>query len=164
MLARAVSASPCPFLYNRLKGTSTPDNSRHDLNTSASGLVTAIATAFKLLLLPFEWAGIFVPILPSNALEVMEAPVPFIGTAPTCCVCVITLLMHSAPLKHVILMSHSPTSTTHSRYDSHTARLLHLPLRCCAVFGRLPGPLGRKLHESCLPPKYSEPAERETTH
>ena len=50
----------------------------------ASGLVTAITTAFFLLLKPFEWAGIFVPMLPQNALEVMEAPVPFIGKALHC--------------------------------------------------------------------------------
>jgi len=42
------------------------------------GLVSAIGTAFTLLLKPFSWQGVFVPILPLTALEVLEAPVPFI--------------------------------------------------------------------------------------
>ena len=50
---------------------------------TASGIITAITTAFKVLLNPFVWAGIFVPMLPQNALAVMEAPVPFIGKIRT---------------------------------------------------------------------------------
>ena len=37
-----------------------------------------VTTALTLLLKPFAWAGILVPILPDNARQVMEAPVPFI--------------------------------------------------------------------------------------
>ena len=43
-----------------------------------SGLVTAITTAFKSLLSPFTWAGAFVPLLPMNCKEIMQAPVPFL--------------------------------------------------------------------------------------
>lgn len=51
---------------------------------SDTGLVTAIGTAFTQLLRPFFWEGVFVPILPTSALEVIEAPVPFIvGTSAT---------------------------------------------------------------------------------
>ena len=48
---------------------------------SDTGLVTAITTAFKSLLSPFTWAGAFVPLLPMNCKEIMQAPVPFlVGT------------------------------------------------------------------------------------
>jgi len=45
---------------------------------SDPGMVTAIATAFNLLLQPFAWEGIFVPLLPTAAYEALDAPVPFI--------------------------------------------------------------------------------------
>ncbi len=41
-------------------------------------LATAISTAFALLLRPFAWEGIFVPLLPFAAYEVLDAPVPYI--------------------------------------------------------------------------------------
>ena len=51
---------------------------------SDAGLVTAISTACCNLLSPFKWEGAFVPFLPDNAKEVMQAPVPFIvGTIST---------------------------------------------------------------------------------
>lgn len=43
-----------------------------------AGIVTAVATAFSLLLQPFSWEGIFVPLLPIAAYEALDAPVPFI--------------------------------------------------------------------------------------
>lgn len=43
-----------------------------------AGMVTAIATAFMLLLQPFTWEGIFVPLLPTAAYEALDAPVPYI--------------------------------------------------------------------------------------
>lgn len=48
------------------------------ISGSDVGLVTAIGTALTHLLSPFQWEGVFVPILPFSALEVLEAPVPFI--------------------------------------------------------------------------------------
>lgn len=42
------------------------------------GLVTSISTALLFLLKPFGWEGIFVPLMPSNAREIMDAPVPFV--------------------------------------------------------------------------------------
>jgi DENN (AEX-3) domain len=63
---------------------------------TASGLITAITTAFLLLLKPFQWAGIFVPVLPRNALEVMEAPVPFIGNKVYCTVLTYTVLPYTS--------------------------------------------------------------------
>lgn len=41
-------------------------------------LTTIVTTAFVNLLLPLKWAGIFVPLLPPLALEVLDAPVPYI--------------------------------------------------------------------------------------
>jgi hypothetical protein len=41
-------------------------------------LVSIVTTAFVHLLQPLKWAGIFVPILPPLAHEVLDAPVPFI--------------------------------------------------------------------------------------
>lgn len=41
-------------------------------------MVTAIATAFMMLLQPFTWEGIFVPLLPTAAYEALDAPVPYI--------------------------------------------------------------------------------------
>jgi len=45
---------------------------------SDAGLVTALATAFMLLLQPLTWEGIFVPLLPAAAYEALDAPVPYI--------------------------------------------------------------------------------------
>lgn len=41
-------------------------------------MISIVATAFVNLLLPLKWAGIFVPLLPPLALEVLDAPVPYI--------------------------------------------------------------------------------------
>ena len=43
-----------------------------------TGLTTSIATALLFLLHPFNWEGIFVPLTPVTAHEIMQAPVPFI--------------------------------------------------------------------------------------
>ena len=45
---------------------------------SDAGTVTAIVTAFTLLLQPFNWEGIYVPLLPTAAYEALDAPVPFV--------------------------------------------------------------------------------------
>lgn len=45
---------------------------------SDAGLVSLVTTAFSKLLYPFKWVGIFVPILPPLALEVLDPPCPFI--------------------------------------------------------------------------------------
>jgi hypothetical protein len=46
-------------------------------------MVTAIATAIAGFLKPFQWQGVFIPLVPSNAMEILGAPVPFI--VGTCC-------------------------------------------------------------------------------
>lgn len=43
-----------------------------------SSLVSIISTGVTYLLSPFQWDGVFVPMLPKSALEVLQAPVPFI--------------------------------------------------------------------------------------
>jgi hypothetical protein len=43
-----------------------------------SGLVSLITTSFLHLLQPFKWAGVFVPVLPPLAQEILDAPVPFL--------------------------------------------------------------------------------------
>lgn len=48
------------------------------LHSSDAGLVTTIATALLALMAPFTWAGAFVPLLPLNCKEIMQAPVPFV--------------------------------------------------------------------------------------
>jgi hypothetical protein len=42
------------------------------------GLVTACTVAISSLMNPFSWTGVFIPLVPSCAREVFEAPVPFI--------------------------------------------------------------------------------------
>jgi hypothetical protein len=41
-------------------------------------LVSTIAFAVTNLIAPFTWEGVFVPLIPDNARELFEAPVPFI--------------------------------------------------------------------------------------
>eukprot|EP01039_Chlorochromonas_danica_P002487 gene2487-2725_t len=45
---------------------------------SDPALISLVCTAFLHLLSPFRWAGIFVPVLPPLAQEVLDAPVPYI--------------------------------------------------------------------------------------
>lgn len=45
---------------------------------SDPALISLVCTAFFHLLSPFRWAGIFVPVLPPLAQEVLDAPVPYI--------------------------------------------------------------------------------------
>lgn len=45
---------------------------------SDAGMVTAVVSAFTLLLQPFSWEGIHVPLLPMAAYEALDAPVPFV--------------------------------------------------------------------------------------
>lgn len=42
------------------------------------GIVSAIASALMEIVLPFNWEGVFVPVMPYIAKEVLQAPVPFI--------------------------------------------------------------------------------------
>lgn len=46
-------------------------------------MVTAITTAIVGFLKPFQWQGVFIPLVPSNAMEILGAPVPFV--VGTCC-------------------------------------------------------------------------------
>lgn len=41
-------------------------------------LVSVVTTAVPYLLSPLEWDGVFIPLLPASAVEVLQAPVPFI--------------------------------------------------------------------------------------
>ena len=41
-------------------------------------VVSCLTSAILQLLQPFTWEGVFIPIIPANAIEVLEAPVPFI--------------------------------------------------------------------------------------
>jgi hypothetical protein len=45
---------------------------------SDAALLSVVCTAFLHLLAPFTWAGIFVPLLPPLAQEILDAPVPFL--------------------------------------------------------------------------------------
>ncbi|KAI2504746.1 Rab guanyl-nucleotide exchange factor [Fragilaria crotonensis] len=42
------------------------------------GLLTPCAEAFLSFLFPFEWQGIYIPIMPYSLLDVLDAPVPFL--------------------------------------------------------------------------------------
>ncbi|CAM9153547.1 unnamed protein product, partial [Phaeothamnion confervicola] len=42
------------------------------------GLVSVTATALLSLLRPFEWEGVFVPVLPTSLLDVLQSPVPVV--------------------------------------------------------------------------------------
>jgi hypothetical protein len=41
-------------------------------------LVSALTAAIVQLLRPFTWEGVYIPIIPANAIEILEAPVPFV--------------------------------------------------------------------------------------
>ncbi len=43
-----------------------------------ASLVAVIVMAVRLLLVPMQWDGVFVTLLPISAKEVLQAPVPFI--------------------------------------------------------------------------------------
>ena len=43
-----------------------------------ASLVSIITTGIKYILTPLKWDGVFVPLLPTSAMEVLQAPVPFI--------------------------------------------------------------------------------------
>lgn len=42
------------------------------------GIVTALAFAVSALLTPFQWQGVFIPLVPNMVREIFDAPVPFI--------------------------------------------------------------------------------------
>eukprot|EP01035_Chromulina_nebulosa_P030512 gene30512-40539_t len=42
------------------------------------GVVTAVTIAITYLIQPFEWEGVFVPLVPDDVRELFESPVPFI--------------------------------------------------------------------------------------
>ena len=46
-------------------------------------MVTAVTIAIMGFLKPFQWQGVFIPLVPPNAMEILGAPVPFI--VGTCC-------------------------------------------------------------------------------
>ncbi len=42
------------------------------------GMVTSVATGLIHLIAPFKWEGVFIPLLPTSAREIFDAPVPFV--------------------------------------------------------------------------------------
>lgn len=47
------------------------------------GLVSAIGTALISLLAPFQWDGVFIPLLPSSLHDFLQSPVPLVvGVVP----------------------------------------------------------------------------------
>ena len=46
-------------------------------------LITAVCDAITVLLFPFAWAGVYMPLLPSPMLEFLYAPVPFLAGIST---------------------------------------------------------------------------------
>lgn len=56
------------------------------LRSENVSLLTPIAEAFNSLLFPLMWQGIYVPVLPSNMMDVLDAPVPFfVGCVGSTC-------------------------------------------------------------------------------
>ncbi|TYZ63872.1 hypothetical protein PybrP1_006234 [[Pythium] brassicae (nom. inval.)] len=45
----------------------------------SSARVTAVCTAFLLLLAPFQWQSTYIPVLPSSLLDFLHSPVPFLA-------------------------------------------------------------------------------------
>ena len=41
-------------------------------------LVSALTSAIVQLINPYTWEGVFIPLIPANAIEILEAPVPFV--------------------------------------------------------------------------------------
>jgi hypothetical protein len=51
-----------------------------------AGKVTSVASGLASLVSPFKWEGVFIPLLPPSAREVLQAPVPYIvGTTTLPC-------------------------------------------------------------------------------
>mmetsp|Transcript_4920 Transcript_4920/g.7501 ORF Transcript_4920/g.7501 Transcript_4920/m.7501 type:complete len:953 (-) Transcript_4920:33-2891(-) len=50
---------------------------------SNASMVSAVTTAVIGYLEPFQWQGVFIPLVPANAVEILQAPVPFV--VGTCC-------------------------------------------------------------------------------
>jgi hypothetical protein len=46
------------------------------------GLVSAIGTAIISLLSPFQWDGVFIPVLPAGLSDFLHSPVPFVVGLP----------------------------------------------------------------------------------
>lgn len=40
--------------------------------------MSTISSALSYLINPFHWEGVFIPLIPPNALEILDSPVPFI--------------------------------------------------------------------------------------
>jgi hypothetical protein len=53
----------------------------------SNSLLTPVAEALLSLLYPFQWQGVYLPVMPKHMVELLEAPVPFLlglqGTLPT---------------------------------------------------------------------------------
>jgi hypothetical protein len=105
------------------------------------GIVTAVATAVCLLLQPFSWEGIFVPLLPLAAYEALDAPVPFIvgvvsPTRPTVAIspsagmlCVDDFIQHP----ELYVASCFDESALRSTLASHDAHVRVPPPRATSV-------------------------------
>lgn len=88
---------------------------------SDAGMVTAIVTAFTLLLQPFGWEGIYVPLLPTAAYEALDAPVPFVigvvaDSRPT------ATIASTAGVLSLDDFIHYPEQYVHSCFDEATMR------------------------------------------
>lgn len=94
------------------------------------GAVTVLASALKFLVAPFKWEGVFVPMVPLNAMEVLDSPVPFIVGVPY----VLDDRMGICPTASVLyaddyIVAASPATTAwfmHTRSPSDCADLLQL--------------------------------------
>lgn len=97
---------------------------------SDMGLVSAIGSAFTQLLRPFSWQGCFVPILPNCALEVLEAPVPFImGVVATAGLPSLSSVSNSAAVLFLddFLNAGTTTASRPHRRQAHRRRFLLVP-------------------------------------
>lgn len=86
-----------------------------------AGMVTAIVTAFTMLLQPFGWEGIYVPLLPTAAYEALDAPVPFVigvvaNSRPT------VTIASTAGVLSLDDFIHFPEQYVHSCFDEATMR------------------------------------------
>lgn len=67
------------------------------------GLISIVANALQYLLRPLEWAGPFIPIMPTKMVEFIESPVPIIGGVPVDSNLRLTDLLHRCRYAYVSL-------------------------------------------------------------
>lgn len=85
-----------------------------------ASIVTAIACAVVRLLAPFQWEGVFVPLVPFAALEILQAPVPFIvGTVH------LPRKAEISPSAAILYLDELLATDVHHRQNSY--KYLHIP-------------------------------------